>query len=125
MSFSVCLSVCNTNHTKTMRSIATKLVTWTKFDLVVDMGYFISSVLAEVREGSSTKILYVNVYCVAPPGGGGRGYYKSAVEMTCTFALYTRLSAIALLTLARAQNAQMMSEGEEQCSTKFTEHHCV
>ena len=41
-------------------------------------------------EGRSTKIIYANaVYHVAPPGGGGRGYYKSAVEITCIFALYT------------------------------------
>ena len=79
--------MCNTNHAKTTLQIATKLGTWTKFDVMVNMGYLVSSVLMGGWEGRSTKILHVNVYHVAPPGGGGRGYYKSAVEITCIFAL--------------------------------------
>ena len=50
--------------------------------------FLVSSVVTGVREGRSVKILNVNVYHVAPPGCGGRGYYKSVVEITCIFALY-------------------------------------
>ena len=49
---------------------------------MVNVGYFISSVVTGVREGRATIILSVNVYCAVPPSGsGGRGYYKSSMEM--------------------------------------------
>ena len=37
------------------------------------------------------QILHVNAYHIAPPsgGGGGRGYYKSTVKMTCNYVLHT------------------------------------
>ena len=41
---------------------------------MVNMDYLVSSVVTGVQEKRSTKILEVNVYRVAPPGGG-RGYY--------------------------------------------------
>ena len=82
-------SVCNTNYTKTTGPIATKLGTWTKFDLVVNVGDLVSSVVVKVREGRSTKIIYVNVYHATPPGGDGSSYCTSAAEITCIFALYT------------------------------------
>ena len=63
LSVSVCvyLSVCNTNHAKTTGPIATKLGTWTKSDLMVNVANLVSSVLVGVREGRSTKIIDVNV----------------------------------------------------------------
>ena len=88
MSFSACLSVCYTNYDKTTGPIATKLGTWTKFDLVVNKNYLVSPVVAGVQEGRSRKLLYVNVYHVARPGGGGRWYYKSAVDITCISTRY-------------------------------------
>ena len=78
----------NTNHAKTTGPIAAKCGTRTKVDIVVNMSYLVSSVVMGVPERRATKILHVNVHCVAPPGGGGRGYYKSLVEVTFIFALY-------------------------------------
>ena len=62
----------------------------------------------EYTLGRHLFVINIHVYCIAPPGGGVGGYYKSAVEMICNFALHTCHSASALLTRTRGRGQGLL-----------------